>query len=103
LRASIGDLVIEYPNQLEKGILQLLHRARGTPRSISKDQIQNSLKTGIMSNSFLAVVLDNIELMVPKSGLSDTQFRLRLLDELQKPEGDGPVIVRTYHLPYEVL
>ncbi|GAB5593745.1 hypothetical protein Unana1_08645 [Umbelopsis nana] len=71
LRASIGDLVIEYPNQLEKGILQLLHRARGTPRSI--------------------IVLDNIELMVPKSGLSDTQFRLRLLDELQKPEGDGPI------------
>lgn len=34
IRVSIGDLVVEYPNQLEKGILQLLNRAKATPPSI---------------------------------------------------------------------
>ncbi|KAI8575946.1 hypothetical protein K450DRAFT_259089 [Umbelopsis ramanniana AG] len=73
LQASIGSLVLEYPNQLEKGITQLLNRARELDRSI--------------------VILDNIELMFPKSGLSDIQLRLQVLDQLQNDQDNEPIIV----------
>ncbi|CAO3694384.1 unnamed protein product [Umbelopsis ramanniana] len=70
---STSTLVLEYPNQLEKGITQLLNRARGMDRSI--------------------VILDNIELMFPKSGLSDIQLRLQVLDQLQNEQDNGPIII----------
>ncbi|KAG2185392.1 hypothetical protein INT44_002183, partial [Umbelopsis vinacea] len=73
LQVSIGSLVLEYPNQLEKGITQLLNRARELDRSI--------------------VILDNIELMFPKSGLSDIQLRLQVLDQLQNDQDDELIII----------
>jgi hypothetical protein len=40
------------------------------------------------------VVLDNIEIMFPKHGLTDCQLGLQALDQLQKQQDDEPVIVR---------
>lgn len=43
----------------------------------------------------LTVVLDNIELMFPKSGLVDTHLEMVALNQLQDMNADAPVIVST--------
>ncbi|KAJ2964359.1 hypothetical protein NQZ79_g706 [Umbelopsis isabellina] len=73
LQSSIGDLVKEYPNQLDKGFIQLVKRA----------QKQQSC----------LIVLDNIELMFPKSGLLDTHLEMVALNHLQDMNEDAPVII----------
>jgi hypothetical protein len=84
LQCSIGDLVIEYPNQLEKGFMQLIKRARKQKQCISMSysyQLQYAKRAIITSQ--LIVVLDNIELMFPKSGLFDTHLEMVALNQLQ--------------------
>jgi hypothetical protein len=46
------------------------------------------------------VVLDNIEIMFPRHGLTDCQLGLQVLDQLQKQQDDEPVIVRSLFYYY---